>query len=116
MSGTGAIFLSYASEDAEAAQRICEALRSAGLEVWFDQSELRARRQGQHRLPAASGARDLPPADRLQLDLAAVVPLRPHGVALAVADLPELAAVAGSAGGTGTRAGRAVSRFGAARS
>lgn len=36
-----AIFLSYASQDAEAAQRICEALRAAGLEVWFDQSELR---------------------------------------------------------------------------
>lgn len=38
---TGAVFLSYASEDAEAAQRICGALRAAGLEVWFDQSELR---------------------------------------------------------------------------
>jgi hypothetical protein len=38
---TGAVFLSYASEDAEAAQRICAALRSAGVEVWFDQSELR---------------------------------------------------------------------------
>ena len=38
---TGAVFLSYASQDAEAAQRICAALRSAGLEVWFDQSELR---------------------------------------------------------------------------
>jgi TolB-like protein/lipoprotein NlpI len=37
----GAVFLSYASQDAEAAQRICEALRSAGVEVWFDQSELR---------------------------------------------------------------------------
>jgi TIR domain-containing protein len=36
----GAIFLSYASQDAEAANRICEALRSAGIEVWFDQSEL----------------------------------------------------------------------------
>jgi TolB-like protein/Flp pilus assembly protein TadD len=36
-----AIFLSHASQDAEAAQRICEALRAAGLEVWFDQSELR---------------------------------------------------------------------------
>src|SRR5215471_14269961 len=36
-----AVFLSYASEDAEAAHRICEALRAAGLEVWFDQSELR---------------------------------------------------------------------------
>jgi TolB-like protein/tetratricopeptide (TPR) repeat protein len=37
----GAVFLSYASEDTEAAQRICEALRSAGVEVWFDKSELR---------------------------------------------------------------------------
>src|ERR1700676_5619809 len=38
---TGAVFLSYASQDAAAAQRICAALRSAGVEVWFDQSELR---------------------------------------------------------------------------
>ena len=37
----GAVFLSYASQDAEAAKRICEALRAAGIEVWFDQSELR---------------------------------------------------------------------------
>jgi TolB-like protein len=37
----GAVFLSHASEDAEAAQKICEALRAAGIEVWFDQSELR---------------------------------------------------------------------------
>ncbi len=36
-----AVFLSYASQDAEAAQRICGALRDAGIEVWFDQSELR---------------------------------------------------------------------------
>jgi TolB-like protein len=36
-----AVFLSYASQDAEAAQRICEALVSAGLEVWFDQNALR---------------------------------------------------------------------------
>ncbi len=36
-----AIFLSYASQDADAARRICEALRATGLEVWFDQSELR---------------------------------------------------------------------------
>ena len=40
-SPTGAVFLSYASQDAEAARRICEALRAAGIEVWFDQSELR---------------------------------------------------------------------------
>jgi TolB-like protein/Tfp pilus assembly protein PilF len=36
-----AVFLSYASQDAPAAHRICEALRAAGIEVWFDQSELR---------------------------------------------------------------------------
>jgi TolB-like protein len=36
-----AVFLSYASEDAAAAHRIAEALRSAGVEVWFDQDELR---------------------------------------------------------------------------
>ena len=35
----GAVFLSYAAQDAEAAKRICEALRVAGIEVWFDQSE-----------------------------------------------------------------------------
>jgi Tfp pilus assembly protein PilF len=35
-----AVFLSYASQDAEAAKRICEALRASGVEVWFDQSEL----------------------------------------------------------------------------
>jgi len=35
------VFLSYASEDSEAAQRIGNALKSAGIEVWFDQSELR---------------------------------------------------------------------------
>src|SRR5450432_6888 len=40
-SPAGAVFLSYASQDAEAAKRICEALRAAGIEVWFDQSELR---------------------------------------------------------------------------
>jgi TolB-like protein len=36
-----AVFLSYASQDAEAARRICEALQARGIEVWFDQSELR---------------------------------------------------------------------------
>jgi TolB-like protein len=36
-----AVFLSYASQDAEAARRICDALRAAGLDVWFDQSALR---------------------------------------------------------------------------
>jgi TolB-like protein/Tfp pilus assembly protein PilF len=36
-----AVFLSYASQDLSAAQKICEALRAAGIEVWFDQSELR---------------------------------------------------------------------------
>jgi TolB-like protein/tetratricopeptide (TPR) repeat protein len=36
-----AVFLSYASQDVEPAQKICEALRAGGIEVWFDQSELR---------------------------------------------------------------------------
>jgi TolB-like protein len=36
-----AVFLSYASEDADAAQRISTSLRAAGIEVWFDQSALR---------------------------------------------------------------------------
>jgi len=35
------VFLSYASQDAQAAQKICEALRAAGIEVFLDQSELR---------------------------------------------------------------------------
>ena len=30
------VFLSYASQDAEAARRICDSLRSGGVEVWFD--------------------------------------------------------------------------------
>jgi TolB-like protein/Flp pilus assembly protein TadD len=36
-----AVFLSYASQDAQAAQKICAALRAAGVEVFLDQSELR---------------------------------------------------------------------------
>ena len=35
-----AVFLSYASQDAVAAKKICAALRAAGVEVWFDQNEL----------------------------------------------------------------------------
>jgi tetratricopeptide (TPR) repeat protein len=35
-----AVFVSYASQDTEAALRICEALRAAGVEVWFDRNEL----------------------------------------------------------------------------
>ncbi|HXO27156.1 MAG TPA: toll/interleukin-1 receptor domain-containing protein [Thermoanaerobaculia bacterium] len=38
---TGAIFLSYASEDLEAAGRLAEGLSAAGLEVWFDKDALR---------------------------------------------------------------------------
>jgi TolB-like protein/cytochrome c-type biogenesis protein CcmH/NrfG len=33
--------LSYASQDTDAAQKICEALRAAGIQVFLDQSELR---------------------------------------------------------------------------
>ena len=38
---SSAVFLSYASQDEEAAKRVAIALRAAGIEVWFDQSELR---------------------------------------------------------------------------
>jgi hypothetical protein len=36
-----AVFLSYASEDVGAAKRIALSLQAAGIEVWFDQNELR---------------------------------------------------------------------------
>jgi len=39
---TGAVFVSYASQDADAAGRIAEGLRAADIEVWLDQSTLRA--------------------------------------------------------------------------
>lgn len=35
------VFLSYAREDAESVRRIADALRAFGVEVWFDQNELR---------------------------------------------------------------------------
>jgi eukaryotic-like serine/threonine-protein kinase len=38
---TAAVFVSYASDDAAAADRIATALRAAGIEVWLDKSELR---------------------------------------------------------------------------
>ncbi len=37
----GAVFISYASQDALAAERIAASLRAAGIDVWLDQSELR---------------------------------------------------------------------------
>ena len=36
-----AVFLSHASQDSDAARRIAQALRADGIEVWFDESELR---------------------------------------------------------------------------
>jgi len=36
-----AVFLSYASQDAEVARRLCDTLRAVGVEVWFDENELR---------------------------------------------------------------------------
>ena len=36
----GAVFLSYASQDAPVVLGIAEALRAEGVEVWFDQNEL----------------------------------------------------------------------------
>jgi len=40
MNASKAVFLSYASQDAEVARRIADALRAAGVEVWFDQDTL----------------------------------------------------------------------------
>jgi hypothetical protein len=37
---SGAIFISYASDDLEAASRLAEGLRAAGLDVWLDKSAL----------------------------------------------------------------------------
>ena len=44
------IFLSYASQDAAEAMRICESLRASDIEVWFDQSELRGGDAWDHRI------------------------------------------------------------------
>ena len=35
-SANRAVFLSYASQDVEAARKICDSLRSGGVDVWFD--------------------------------------------------------------------------------
>src|SRR6185437_7351365 len=40
MNDQPAVFISYASQDVDAAARLCAALREAGVEVWFDQAEL----------------------------------------------------------------------------
>lgn len=47
---TGAVFLSYASQDAGAVERICAALRAAGIEVWLDRSELRGGDAWDHKI------------------------------------------------------------------
>ncbi len=39
-SETGKVFVSYASEDEEAAKTLCESLKEAGCDVWFDKVEL----------------------------------------------------------------------------
>ena len=45
-----AVFLSYASEDAAAAEQIAGALTAAGIEVWFDRSELKGGDAWDHRI------------------------------------------------------------------
>lgn len=45
-----AVFLSYAREDTGAARRIAEALRAFGVEVWFDQNELRGGDAWDHKI------------------------------------------------------------------
>jgi TolB-like protein/Tfp pilus assembly protein PilF len=44
------VFLSYASEDTADAERIATALRAAGIEVWFDKSELRGGDAWDHKI------------------------------------------------------------------
>lgn len=41
MTASQAVFLSYASQDLDAASKLCTAMRAAGIDVWFDHSELR---------------------------------------------------------------------------
>jgi len=48
-----AVFLSYASQDAEAARHICEALQSAGIEVWFDQVVIDDTKEQEAEVPEA---------------------------------------------------------------
>ena len=47
---TGAVFLSYASEDVAAAERIAAGPRSAGSEVWLDKRELRGGDAWDHKI------------------------------------------------------------------
>jgi TolB-like protein len=44
------VFLSYASEDVEAARRVSDALCAGGIDVWFDESELRSGDEWDHRI------------------------------------------------------------------
>src|ERR671911_338548 len=37
-----AVFVSYASQDSEAVQKLCDGLSAAGVEVWFDKEELQS--------------------------------------------------------------------------
>lgn len=48
-----AIFLSYASQDAEAVLRIAEPLRASGVEVWFDKDGLVGARNGGRGKPSS---------------------------------------------------------------
>lgn len=53
---TKAVFPSYAREDIAAARRIAEALRTSGVEVWFDQEELRGGEGWDAKMATARGA------------------------------------------------------------
>ena len=45
-----AVFLSYAREDSTAARGVAEALRGSGIEVWFDENELRGGEEWDHQI------------------------------------------------------------------
>jgi len=55
---SGAVFLSYARDDSDAARRIAEALRAAGVEAWFDRAEDYATADG-----LVKRAQELDPSD-----------------------------------------------------
>lgn len=55
-----AVFLSYASQDAGAAKKICDALRAAGVEVWFTRTNWSAATRGMESGGCGRSGRDAP--------------------------------------------------------
>jgi hypothetical protein len=77
----GAIFVSYAEEDLDAAKRLKAGLDSAGLDVWFDKSELQGgdtwslKNHQQHKSMQVFPSFDLAKFRRSRLGLHRIKPL-----------------------------------------